>query len=90
MTNSTNATALTEEQAAILKEERLNNISDTLIKLFPENKIERKGSYIYLTSTSTTFLGSEIHKLDAITTVFGNAGYYITASIGCGLQAVIF
>ncbi len=87
MTDSENK-ALTDEQIA--KEARLNTMVDVLTEQFPENKVERFGSYIYVTSTSDSFLGSALTKINAVSTLFGGAGYYITASVTKGLQAVLF
>lgn len=86
--NETENKALTEEQ--IKKEERYNQMIGALTALFPECKIERFNSSVYVTSTSASFIGSEISKLNAVSTLFGNAGFYITASVANGLQAVLF
>ena len=86
--NETENKALTDEQIA--REERLNQMVGVLIAQFPDNRVERSGSYIYVTSNTDSFLGSALGKLNAISTIFGNSGFYITASVTKGLQAVIF
>lgn len=86
--NESENKALTDE--LIAKEEKFNQILGALVNIFPDKRVERIGGYIYITSNSASFLGSELNKLNALSTVFGNAGYYITASVTKGLQAVIF
>lgn len=86
--NETENKALTDEQ--IQKEERFNQMVGTLTTLFPECKIEKIRNTVYLTSTSASFMGTDIPKLTAVSTIYGGAGFYITASVVSGLQAVFF
>ena len=72
------------------REERINKMIGALTAIFPDNKIEKVGMYIYITSTTDSFLGHELNKLNAISTLFGGCGFFISASVSKGLQAVIY
>lgn len=99
MSNET--TALTVEQAQeqaqaekaakeAAKEARLDQMVAVLQDLFKENRIEKKGGRIAITAIYDSFLGSDITKASAVSTLFGNSGYYISASIANGLQIILF
>lgn len=79
--------ALTEEQ--IQKEELLGKIRLQAQEAFPENKVERDGKRIVVTSTSESFLPVEVRKVDGLCAIYGLC-YLINASVRNGLQFIIF
>lgn len=72
------------------KEERLNQMKTMAQAIFPENKVEKDGHYIRITSTRDMFIGSEIKKVEAISSLHGCNGFFLSASVTNGLQAVLF
>lgn len=72
------------------KEERLNQMKAMAQAAFPDNRVEKDGSYIRITSTRDMFIGSEIKKVEAISSLHGCNGFFLSASVTSGLQAVLF
>lgn len=72
------------------KEERLNKMRVMALAAFPDYKVEKDGKYVRVTSNNEMFLSSELKRVEAISSLNGNNGYFINASVGFGLQAVLF
>ena len=101
MNKETTATALTVEQEQAqaqaekeakqaAREARLDQMVKALQDLFPENLIEKKHSSVQLVSSTDTFYSSDMAKVAAIATLYGNSGYYVTASIAAGMRVIMY
>mgnify|MGYP003550876045 CR=1 FL=1 len=101
MNKETTATTLTVEQEQAqaqaekeakqaAREARLDQMVKALQDLFPENLIEKKHSSVRLVSSTDTFYSSDMAKVAAIATLYGNSGYYITASIAAGMRVIMY